>query len=139
MVNLSYSRAMKATHLSSKQKAVQTILIFLAIAAALAGIGGVADLTDTAKNTLAVETWRTVGFFTFSALFSLLAKKPDSSRDLWGIIIANKLALTIIGVLYLIDGGVKGASDFVTFDGLVTVLLITASILQGVWTHKSTH
>lgn len=57
---------MKTTHLSSRQKAVQTILIFLAIAAALAGIGGLADLTDTAKDTLAVETWRTVGFFTFS-------------------------------------------------------------------------
>lgn len=130
---------MKTTKTSPKQKAVQVILVFLAIAAAAAGLGGLADLADTAKGTLAVETWRTIGFFTFSALFSLLAKKPDSSRDLWGIIIANKLALTIIGVLYLIDGGVKGASDFVTFDGLVTVLLITASILQGVWTHKSTH
>lgn len=130
---------MKTTHKTSKQKAVQVILVFLAIAAAVAGLGGLADLADTAKDTLAVETWRTVGFFTFSALFSLLAKKPGSSRDLWGIIIANKLALTIIGVLYLVDGGVKGASDFVTFDGLVTVLLITASILQGVWTHKSTH
>lgn len=121
-----------------KQKAVQVILIFLAIAAAAAGLGGLADLVDTAKDTLAVETWRTVGFFTFAALFSLLAKKPNSSRDLWGIIIANKLALTIIGVLYLIDGGIKGASDFVTFDGLVAVLLITASILQGVWKRKTT-
>jgi len=136
LMNLSYSRGMKATHLSPKQKAVQVILIFLAIAAALAGLGGLADLTDTAKDTLAVETWRTVGFFTFSALFSLLAKKPDSSRELWGIIIANKLALTVIGVLYLIDGGIKGAGDFVSFDGLVTALLIIASILQGVWSRK---
>jgi len=129
---------MKTTKATPKQKAVQAILIFLAIAAAAAGLGGLADLVDTAKDTLAVETWRTVGFFTFAALFSLLAKKPDSSRDLWGIIIANKLALTIIGVLYLIDGGIKGASDFVTFDGLVTVLLIMASILQGVWKRKAT-
>jgi len=128
---------MKTTHLSTKQKAVQAILIFLAIAAAAAGVGGVIDLVDTSKDTLAVETWRTVGFFTFSALFSLLAKKPGSSRDLWGIIIANKLALTVIGVLYLVDGGVKGASDFVTTDGLITVLLIVASILQGVWHRKS--
>ena len=129
---------MKTISLSPKQKAVQIILIFLAITAAAAGLGGLADLADTAKDTLAVETWRTVGFFTFSALFSLLAKKPNSSRELWGIVIANKLALTIIGVLYLIDGGIKGASDFVSFDGLVTILLVVASILQGVWKRKST-
>lgn len=129
---------MKTTKTAPKQKTVQAILVFLAIAAAAAGLGGLADLADTAKDMLAVETWRTVGFFTFAALFSLLAKKPDSSRDLWGIIIANKLALTIIGVLYLINGGIKGASDFVTFDGLVTVLLIVASILQGIWVRKPT-
>lgn len=129
---------MKTTKATPKQKAVQVILIFLAIAAAAAGLGGLADLAGSAKDTLAVETWRTVGFFTFAALFSLLAKKPESSRDLWGIIIANKLALTVIGVFYLIDGGIKGASDFVTFDGLVTVLLIVASILQGVWKRNST-
>ena len=129
---------MKTTKTAPKQKTVQAILVFLAIAAAAAGLGGLADLADTAKDMLAVETWRTVGFFTFAALFSLLAKKPDSSRDLWGIIIANKLALTIIGVLYLINGGIKGASDFVTFDGLVPVLLIVASILQGIWVRKPT-
>lgn len=129
---------MKTTHVSPKQKTVQVILIFLAIAAALAGLGGIADLVDTSKDTLAVETWRTVGFFTFSALFSLLAKKPDNNRELWGIVIANKLALTVVGIFYLIDGGIKGASDFVTTDGMITVLLIVASILQGVWwTRKS--
>jgi peptidoglycan/LPS O-acetylase OafA/YrhL len=128
---------MKTVHLSPRQKAVQVILIFLAIAAALAGVGGLADLADAPKTILAVETWRTVGFFTFAALFSLLAKKPDSNRELWGIVIANKLALTVIGVLYLINGGIDGASDFVSFDGMVTVLLIVASILQGVWKRKS--
>lgn len=128
---------MKTVHLSPRQEAVQVILIFLAIAAAIAGVSGLADLADTSKATLAVETWRIVGFFTFAALFSLLARKPDSSRELWGIVIANKLALTIIGVIYLINGGVDGASDFVSFDGTVTVLLIVASILQGVWKSKT--
>jgi peptidoglycan/LPS O-acetylase OafA/YrhL len=129
---------MKTPQQSPKQKAAQTILSVLALLAVLAGVGSLADLPDTGKATLAVETWRAVGFFTFAALFSLLAKKPVGNRELWGIVLANKLALTIIGICYLVDGGIKGASDFVTFDGSITVLLILAGILAGAWKRKPT-
>lgn len=122
--------------MSPKQKAAQTILVVLAVSAVLAGLGSLADLLDTPKDTLAVETWRTVGFFTFAALFSLLAKKPDTNRELWGIVFANKLALSAIGILYLVNGGIDGASDFVTFDGAITILLVVAGVLQGVWKRK---
>lgn len=124
---------MKPTLLSPKQKAAQTILIALAVLAVVAGVGGLVDLLDTSKATLAVETWRTVGFFTFAALFGLLAKKPASNRELWTIVVANKLALSIIGVFYLMSGNIPGASDFVSFDGTITVLLIVAGLLQGAW------
>lgn len=127
---------MKNTTKSPKQKASQTILIALAILAALAGLGSFASLPAATTATLAVETWRAVGFVTFAALFGLLAKKPDTNRELWFIVLANKLALTLIGVLYLADGGIYGASDFVIFDGSITVLLIIAGVLQGVWKRK---
>ena len=131
-------RFMKTAPVSPKQKAAKGILITLAILAGIAGLGNLFDLPDTAKATLTVETWRVVGFFTFAALFGLLARRPNN-RDVWNIVLANKLALSIIGVLYMVKGGIQGANDLVTFDGTITVLLIVAGILQGVWTKQSTN
>lgn len=135
---LRYNNRMKTTSVSPKQKAAKGILITLAILAGLAGLGNLADLPDTAKATLTVETWRVVGFFTFAALFGLLARRPQN-RDVWNIVLANKLALSIIGVLYMAQGGVQGASDLVIFDGTITVLLVVAGVLQGVWAKQPTN
>jgi peptidoglycan/LPS O-acetylase OafA/YrhL len=118
---------------SKNLRAAQAIMAVVSISAVLAGLGALSDLSSTPEATRVVETWRMIGFFTFSALFSLLAAKPQDNRSLWGIVIANKLALTIAGFMFIGTSGISGASDLITFDGTITLLLIVASVLAGAW------
>lgn len=120
------------TQTQPRLRTAQGIMVVLSILALLAGAGAAANLSTVSDAALAVETWRMIGFFTFAGLFAYLARSPQSSRALWGIVIANKLALTIAGLLY-VGRAVPGASDFVTFDGTITAFLIVASVLAGVW------
>ena len=118
---------------TTKQGIAQVILLTLSILAILAGVGALADLSDANSAQVVIETWRMIGFFTFAALFSLLANKMQDNRDLWVIVIANKLALTVAGFIYLSRDSVAGAQDLAFFDGGITVALISASYLAGVW------
>jgi peptidoglycan/LPS O-acetylase OafA/YrhL len=126
----------KATPLTSHQKTARGILALLSVLALIAGASSLGAVIDAPTSTRAVETWRMVGFFTFAALFSLLAQKMQNNKELWSIIIANKLALTVIGIFFVAQGGIAGASDFVAFDGTISILLIIASFLAGVWKKK---
>ena len=45
------------------------------------------------------ETWRAVGLLTFTVIFILLALRPTTPPPLWLIVIANKLALVIVGLI----------------------------------------
>ena len=92
-----------------------------ALLAAAAGVGGLAGLPATGSATLFVEVWRVVGFFTFAAVFALLAIRPLISPGLWLIVIANKLALSIAGVA--LAGRAAGSLQAVPWDGALVVLL----------------
>lgn len=118
---------------NTQLQTAQGIMVVLAVLAALAGVGALADIQSFSEETRAVETWRMVGFFTFSALFSVLAASPQNNRSLWFIVIANKIALALAGLVFLDQSGVVGASDLLTFDGMLAVFLIIASVLAGVW------
>lgn len=121
--------------MTKNQKTAQTILLFLSVTAVLAGVAAVADIIDTPNEILVVETWRMVGLFTFAALFALLADKMQTNRDLWMVVIGNKVALTVAGGLFLLQGGVDGAKDLLLFDGAITVLLFVAAWQAGVLKH----
>ncbi len=47
------------------------------------------------------------------------------------IVIANKAALAVVGLTILASA--DGASDFVVFDGILTIALATAYILVEGW------
>lgn len=111
----------------------QILLIITAILALLAGVGVLSDIGNVSKDALVVEMWRIVGLFTFAALFGVLAYKPTVNRPLWSIVIANKLVLTIVGIVLIGQANVPGAHDVAIFDGGITAVLLVASFLAGVW------
>lgn len=122
----------KTQPISTNIRIAQVLLGLAAASALLAGIGSITNVTSAADATVVVELWRVIGFFTFAALFGVLARAPQSYRSLWAIVILNKLALSIAG-LFMQDSDITGASDLVIFDGGLTVLLIASSFLAGVW------
>ncbi|MEV0716379.1 hypothetical protein [Asanoa sp. NPDC050611] len=98
-------------------RALAGVAALLALVAFASGVSAVAGAGDEAAM---VETWRSVGFGTFAALFAYLAVRP-AAVGLWVIVLANKLALTIAAVAYGSD--VVGAVDSAIWDGALVVLL----------------
>ena len=114
----------------------QVLMYLAALSALLAGVGAITNVTNAANTVIVVELWRMIGFYTFAALFAFLAHNPQASRTVWAIVIGNKLALSIAGLFLMGNSAVVGANDLVIFDGGLTVLLIAASVLAGVWRRK---
>lgn len=97
--------------------------VLAAVAAALAlvaAVSGFATLAWTSEATIMVETWRTVGFFTFAALFAYLAARPASTA-LWLIVLGNKLVLTVSALA--LGPAASGAMTSALWDGLLVLLL----------------
>jgi len=114
---------------TTKKLTIATTLLWVAAVAALgAAIAEIPTIQDASNTTKVVETWRMIGFGTFAAMFAMLARKPFGNQ-LWWIVIGNKLALTIAGVIFVMQDGVDGALDLIIFDGGLTVLLIVAFVL----------
>jgi hypothetical protein len=120
----------------NRTRIAQGILYFVAALALLAGVGSLSTVTQASAAVVVAELWRTIGFFTFAALFAFLAYNPRVSKVVWVIIIGNKLALFIAG-LFLMGDTIAGASDLVIFDGGLAVLLVVASILAGTWQRET--
>ena len=119
---------------SNKNVRMAQIIMYLAATSALlAGVGGIANVTAASDDTVVVELWRVIGFFTFAGLFTILARKPQSNRSLWAIVILNKLALSIAGLVLMGNSSIQGASDLIIFDGGLTLLLVASSLLAGAW------
>ena len=121
----------KSLH-NNRTRIAQGILYLVAALALLAGIGSISTVTQASASVVVAELWRTIGFFTFAALFAFLAYNPRVSRVVWAVIIGNKLALFVAGLL-LTGNAVAGANDLVIFDGGLALLLVVASILAGIW------
>ena len=115
----------------SKIKVAQIIMALAALSALGAGVGAFANVTDATDATKIVETWRLIGFFTFAALFALLAAKPKTDTAVWLIVLLNKFALTLAGIIFTIqDSSVAGLSDVLIFDGALTILILIAYSLS---------
>ncbi len=123
---------------TTKKLTIATTLLWVAAIAALgAAISAIPAIQDADNTTKVVETWRMIGFGTFAAMFTMLARKPHGNQ-LWWIVIGNKLALTIAGIIFVMQGGIKGALDVVIFDGGLTILLLIAFVLMRSSTPKTT-
>lgn len=111
----------------------QILMCLAAVSALLAGIGAITNATSASDDTVVVELWRVIGLFTFAALFGILARRPESNRSLWAVVILNKFALSITGLVLMGNADIKGASDLIIFDGGLTLLLIVSSLFAGAW------
>lgn len=112
-------------------KLISSLLAAVAsVLAILAAVSQALSLPAVGRATLEVETWRVVGLFTFAALFALLAFRPLVSPALWVIVIANKAALAVIGLV--LGPEVPGALDAVVWDGALVVLLVAGFIASRV-------
>ena len=72
------------------------------------------------------------GFAAFAGLFALLAWRPRGYPGVFEIVIANKAALAILGITVLASA--DGASEFVVFDGGLSIALVAAYVLVDGWT-----
>jgi hypothetical protein len=105
----------------------------LAAAGALVSFAtGIGRTMDAGPATQAVEVWRTIGFAAFAGLFALLAWRPRGYPGVFEIVIANKVALAVLGLTVLASA--DGASEFVVFDGILSIALVAAYVLVDGWT-----
>jgi hypothetical protein len=119
---------------TNKNIRIAKVLMWLVTASALfAGIGSIMNVTTAPGDIVVSELWRVFGLFTFSALFAILALNPQSNKLLWVVVIINKLALGIAGLVFMSNPSIVGASDLAIFDSGLVFLLIISSILAGIW------
>lgn len=87
---------------------------------------------DAGPATQAVEAWRMVGLATFAGLFALLAWRPLAYAGVFEIAIGSKGALAVLGLTLI--SSADHASEYVAFDGTLTVVLVAAYLLVDGWT-----
>ena len=104
-----------------------------AVGAASSTASAIPAVVGADDATKVVEAWRMYGLALFTGLFVLLALRPRRHRGVWVLVIANKLALTITGLVLLSGDGVRDAGTIAAWDGALSVLLITAYISCRGW------
>jgi hypothetical protein len=117
----------------SRDRLCRCLLVLAAVAAAVAAVSDLPTVLAAGRDTAVVETWRLYGFVLFTGLFACLAVRPYGHRGIWELVIANKLALTITGIVFAGHGGVTGAAEVVIWDGSLTVLLVAAYAAGRCW------
>lgn len=105
------------------------LMLIGALGAAYSCVSSVGRVLAADQATQQGEAWRMVGFALFAALFTLLAFRPRRTPWLWELLIANKLALTIIEAL-LISRHAADAVATTVADGILVVFMIAAYILS---------
>lgn len=117
--------------ISTSVRISKLIMALAALSALAAGMSAFSAVSDASAATKAVEVWRLIGLFTFSALFALLALKPETDSRVWCIVILNKAFLTLAGIMFTLgDDNVAGASDMIIFDGGLTLAVFAAYLLS---------
>ena len=108
-----------------------------AVAAFAAALSCVTDISNAGDSTLVVQIWRMYGLFLCAGLFALLAKRPQGNGGLWALTIANKLALTLTAICFTVVGGIAESANTLTWDGALTITLVTAYLLCRTGTRKT--
>ncbi|GAB3979160.1 hypothetical protein GCM10029978_073790 [Actinoallomurus acanthiterrae] len=121
--------AAKVPHSAIAPRIGRGLMWFAAFEAVGASVAALSDVLKADGSVLVVETWRMYGLMLCAALFVLLALRPGVHGAVWGVVVANKAALTITCVAYAIHGGVDEATTIVGWDGSLTVVLVVAYLL----------
>lgn len=105
----------------------QLLLLAAALAASLAAIVAVTSLDIRAPSDgLMVEAWRAFGLGVFAGLFGLLAWRPHALPGVWELLIAHKVAMTLIAAS---ASEAAEADTIVVADGSLTLVLVVAYVL----------
>ena len=108
---------------------VATGLMQLAMLGAfLSFVTSINTIATSSPATQVVEIWRMYGFLVFTGLYMLLAFWPRRSAGIWELVILDKAALGITG-LVLLGRGVADAKTILIFDGSLAVITIVAYVL----------
>ncbi|MGC0143946.1 hypothetical protein [Pseudactinotalea sp. Z1732] len=106
-----------------------------ALLATAAAVTAALELPAAAPDVLMVEVWRTLGFATFAALFALLVVRPLLSIALWAIVLGNKIALRIAGLVLGPD--VPGATTAAAWDGAMVAILSAGLVAAAISRRRS--
>lgn len=90
-------------------------------------------IATASPATQVVEIWRMYGFIVFAGLYMLLAFWPRRYAGIWELVILDKAALGITG-LVLLGQGVADAQTILIFDGSLAVITIVAYVLARGYT-----
>jgi hypothetical protein len=104
------------------------LMLLSALGALYGFVSSVGMVTGASLAMQQVEAWRMIGFLMFSGVFVLLGLWPRRYPYLWELIIANKVALTLVQLI-LISRATNAMTDGVV-DAAVSVFLILAYILS---------
>src|SRR2546425_6148801 len=109
------------------------LMLLAAVSAFIAFISDAGTVAAANPATLVVELWRWYGFFLFTGLFVLLAFWPRRYPGIWELVLLDKAALSVTG-LVLLQRGVEGAQTILIADGLLAVVTLIAYVLAKGYT-----
>jgi peptidoglycan/LPS O-acetylase OafA/YrhL len=109
------------------------LMLLVTLGALIAFVTAISAVATANPATQVVEIWRMYGFIVFAGLFMLLAFWPRRYAGIWELVILNKVALSITG-LVLLGRGATDAQTILIFDGSLAVITIVAYVLAKGYT-----
>lgn len=109
-------------------RVASVLMAVAALAAGLSAVSAVAGLSSAGAGTALVEAWRAYGLVVFAGLFALLAWRPSAYPGVWELVIFHKLALTATAFLEPFEASAADRSTILVWDGVLSVLLLTAYV-----------
>ncbi len=119
-----------------RDRAATGLMLLAAIGALVSFVTSIGSVAAGDPAAQVVETWRMYGFIVFAGLYALLAFWPRRYAGVWELVILDKVALAITG-LVLLGRGVADAQTILIFDGALAVITLVAYALTrgySAWT-----
>jgi hypothetical protein len=123
------AKTVPSTSVASWRDRIAMVLMLLAFGGAfISFLSGIGESVAASPATQVVEIWRTYGFGIFSGLFLLLAFFPRRYPGIWELVILDKAALAITGLI-LLGHDIKDASTILFSDGMLALIIVLAYVL----------
>ena len=116
-----------------RDRVANGLMLLAAIGAFISFVTSITSVATANPAAQVVEIWRMYGFVVFTGLYVLLAFWPRRYPGIWELVILDKAALAISG-LVLLGRGVADAPTILTFDGGLAVITLIAYVLAKGYT-----
>ena len=117
-----------ATVATWRDRVATGLMLLATLGAFFSFVTSINTIATSSPSTQVVEIWRMYGFLVFTGLYVLLAFWPRRSAGIWELVILDKVALGITG-LVLLGRGVADAQTILIFDGSLAVITFVAYLL----------